>query len=194
MGFKFGLLIMATCFFGAFGEAPGSHEVGSGRSAGSSKPRPLAEKQIVAGKKIIVPKNLKTLKELEAFIKEKTPKGSEPLLLLTGEDWCPGCRALAPRLEGRMPAGKVIFELDVSDKAAENVLLNALVRTKGKKTFMRLETGELKGTRPVFPSLWRFDGPLTAPDKAMVEEGAGKDKVTHYLDNPPPTIDNGSWF
>lgn len=194
MYFRVALFMMAICMVGSFGEPTGSHDTGSGRSAGASKTRPIAEKGIPAGKKIMVPKTLKTLEELEAFIKEQTPKGAEPLLLLSGEDWCPGCRALAPRLNGPMPVGKAIFELDVSDKAAENFLLNALVRTKGKKTFMKLENGELKGTRPVFPSLWRLDGPLTDPDKAMVEEGAGKDKVTHYLDNPPPTIDHGSWF
>lgn len=194
MYFRFGLLIVASCFIGAFGDSPGFHDVGGGRAAGGTKARPIAENQIAGGKRVILPKTLKTLEELEAFIKEKTPKGSEPLLLLSGEDWCPGCRALAPRLEGRMPHGKVIFELDVSNNATENFLLNALVKSKGKKTFMKLENGELKGTRPVFPSLWRFDGPLTDPDKAMVEEGAGKDKVTQYLDNPPPTIDNGSWF
>lgn len=150
--------------------------------------RPIAE-----GRVIHVPIEIKTVEQFKEFIKEKVAKGDEPLILLSGEEWCVNCVKLAPRLKGNIPAGKVIFELDTSETNKEkNVLISALAKSK---SFTKTDSkGELKKTRPVFPSLWRIDGDLSDVSKVLVEEAAGADNVSHWLDNPPKRINHADWL
>jgi len=145
------------------------------------------------GKVIHMPPEVQTLEQFKEFIKTHVPKGSEPLLLLSGEEWCPNCVKLAPRLKGKIPASKVILEIDTSqDDPKKNILVNAIA--KAKKFMKEGPDNELKQTRPVFPSLWRFDGDLMDPSKPLVEEGVGPDKISAWLDNPPVRINNADWL
>lgn len=145
------------------------------------------------GKVVVVPPEIKTLDQFKEFIKAHLPKGSEPLLLLSGEEWCPNCVKLAPRLKGAIPAGKVIFEIDTSQNDQQkNMLFKAITKSKN---FMKPDSkNELKSTRPLFPSLWRFDGELTDASKPLVEEGVGPDKISAWLGNPPVRINNADWL
>ena len=148
---------------------------------------------VASGKVIHVPPEIQTVEQFKEFIKSNVPKGSHPLLLLSGEKWCVNCVALKPRLASNIPAGKIIFEIDTSQNdKSKNILINAIAKSK---KFMKLESNnELKQTRPVFPSLWRFDGDVTDPSKPLVEEGAGLDKITAWLDNPPKHINHADWL
>lgn len=162
-------------------------------SAGDHADSSKANRPEARGKVIHIPSEIKTLEQFKDFIKKNTPKGSEPLLLLSGEDWCPNCVKLAPRLKGKIPASKVIFEIDTSqDDPQKNILVNAIA--KSKKFMKDGPNNELKQTRPVFPSLWRFDGDLMDPSKPLVEEGVGPDKISAWLDNPPVRINHGDWL
>jgi len=145
------------------------------------------------GKVVVVPAKIETLEQFKEFMKTHLPKGSEPLLLLSGEKWCPNCVELAPRLKGAIPAGKVIFEIDTSQNdPKKNMLVNAIAKSK---KFMKPDSkNELKPTRPLFPSLWRFDGELTDGSKPLVEEGVGPNKISAWLDNPPVRINNADWL
>ena len=157
----------------------------------SIQPHALRIKSCLSFNKILQSEKVSSYSFL--FIKEKVAKGDEPLILLSGEEWCVNCVKLAPRLKGNIPAGKVIFELDTSETNKEkNVLISALAKSK---SFTKIDSkGELKKTRPVFPSLWRIDGDLSDVSKVLVEEAAGADNVSHWLDNPPKRINHADWL
>lgn len=218
MYLKIGFLLVLCCFLGNFCAA-GDHVVGrevntpptAARENGHArKPHPVTEPQSEKGQLINVtydpatkkPREITTVAELKKFIRENTPRGFQPVLLLSGEEWCGPCKQLAAgRLKGELPKRKVIFEMVVPAVPTSNPLYKAILLTPRKApmlSYMRRDaSGNLVGTRPMFPSIWSFEGvdALDDPNKSLIEEGVALAGVTKWLDNPPePTIDNGAWF
>ena len=218
MYLRIGFLLVVSCFLGNFCAAK-DHDDGTIREVGTPptatiengpapKRHPVAEPQLEKGQLINVTsdpatgKKIETVAQLKKFIRENTPRGFQPVLLLSGEDWCGPCKQLAAgRLKGELPKRKVIFELSVPAVPTSNPLYKAILLTPRKDpmlSYMRRDaSGNLVGTRPMFPSIWSFEGvdALDDPNKSLIEEGVALAGVTKWLDNPPePTIDNGAWF
>jgi thiol-disulfide isomerase/thioredoxin len=213
---KIAVLLVLSCFVGALGDDRKIHA--DGKPTG----HPIAEmkgKVIKIGEytkdgvKVVEGENIKNVEDLKKFIQSQTPPGYQPLILLSGEEWCGPCKILKPKLEGPLPEKRIIFELIAGPKEKPtfaNGLIASLILQqknesekngsdkKGPELKLRRfnEKGQLTQAHLIFPSLWRFDNiqDLSNPDKYLTEEAVGDSKIIKWLKEPTPMIDNGAWF